>query len=170
MRIIDLGSEDEKAIQECAALLVDAFASSAGWPDMQSALEEVRESLETGRISRIVDVDLPQPRTVETRELDRYFEHVTAVREALRRHEGSGHPPDPVPVHGCCGSSRHGRPRFGHPRGTPAKLNGRRPPSTARHSRPRGVQGLAADPATAELSASRTRVMQVRRTPPIQPC
>jgi NitT/TauT family transport system ATP-binding protein len=40
-----------------------------------------------GRISRIVDVDLPQPRTVETREHERYFELVTEVREALRAHE-----------------------------------------------------------------------------------
>jgi NitT/TauT family transport system ATP-binding protein len=40
-----------------------------------------------GRVARIVDVDLPQPRTVETRELERYFELVTQVREALRRHE-----------------------------------------------------------------------------------
>jgi NitT/TauT family transport system ATP-binding protein len=40
-----------------------------------------------GRISRIVDVDLPQPRSVETRELEHYFELVTQVREALRRHE-----------------------------------------------------------------------------------
>ena len=40
-----------------------------------------------GRISRIVEVDLPQPRTAETRDLERYFELVTAVREALRQHE-----------------------------------------------------------------------------------
>jgi NitT/TauT family transport system ATP-binding protein len=43
-----------------------------------------------GRISTIVDVDLPHPRTVETRELPRYFELVTDVREALRRHEPEG--------------------------------------------------------------------------------
>src|SRR5437016_2791676 len=52
MRIIDLSSEDDKAIHECAALLVEAF-SPGGWPDMQSALEEVRKSLEAGRISRV---------------------------------------------------------------------------------------------------------------------
>jgi NitT/TauT family transport system ATP-binding protein len=40
-----------------------------------------------GRISRIVDIDLPQPRTAETRDLERYFELVTTVREALRQHE-----------------------------------------------------------------------------------
>jgi hypothetical protein len=34
-----------------------------------------------------VSIDLPQPRTVETRELVRYFQLVTEVREALRRHE-----------------------------------------------------------------------------------
>ncbi len=37
-----------------------------------------------GRINRIVDVDLPQPRTFETRESERYFALVTTVREALR--------------------------------------------------------------------------------------
>jgi NitT/TauT family transport system ATP-binding protein len=37
-----------------------------------------------GRISRIVEVDLPQPRTAATRELPRYFELVTEVRTALR--------------------------------------------------------------------------------------
>jgi NitT/TauT family transport system ATP-binding protein len=36
-----------------------------------------------GRITGIVDVDLPQPRTAETREDPRFFEHVTAVRELL---------------------------------------------------------------------------------------
>jgi NitT/TauT family transport system ATP-binding protein len=40
-----------------------------------------------GRIARIVDIDLPQPRTADTREQERYFELVTVVREALRRHE-----------------------------------------------------------------------------------
>jgi NitT/TauT family transport system ATP-binding protein len=40
-----------------------------------------------GRISRVVPIDLPQPRTNDTRELPRYFQLVTEVREALRRHE-----------------------------------------------------------------------------------
>jgi NitT/TauT family transport system ATP-binding protein len=51
-------------------------------------------SARPGQISRIVDIDLPQPRTVETREVERYFEHVTTVREALRRHEDPGDGPD----------------------------------------------------------------------------
>ena len=37
-----------------------------------------------GRITKIIDVDLPRPRDVETRESRRYFELVTDVREALR--------------------------------------------------------------------------------------
>jgi len=36
-----------------------------------------------GRITGVVDVDLPQPRTVETREDPRFFELVTEVRELL---------------------------------------------------------------------------------------
>jgi NitT/TauT family transport system ATP-binding protein len=40
-----------------------------------------------GRISALVDVDLPQPRTAVTREEPRFFELVTEVREAL--HLGS---------------------------------------------------------------------------------
>jgi NitT/TauT family transport system ATP-binding protein len=36
-----------------------------------------------GRISGIIEVDLPQPRTVETREDSRFFELVTEVRELL---------------------------------------------------------------------------------------
>ncbi|MBX3030723.1 MAG: ABC transporter ATP-binding protein [Chloroflexi bacterium] len=43
-----------------------------------------------GRISEIIDIDLPQPRTEETRESERYFELVTQVREALRAQHGGG--------------------------------------------------------------------------------
>jgi NitT/TauT family transport system ATP-binding protein len=41
-------------------------------------------SARPGRISRIIEVDLPQPRTAETRESARYFELVGEVRAALR--------------------------------------------------------------------------------------
>ena len=37
-----------------------------------------------GRITNLVDIDLPQPRNDQTRETDRYFELVTEVRESLR--------------------------------------------------------------------------------------
>jgi len=37
-----------------------------------------------GRIVRIIDVDLPRPRTDDTRETARYFELITEVRETLR--------------------------------------------------------------------------------------
>jgi NitT/TauT family transport system ATP-binding protein len=37
-----------------------------------------------GRIAGVVNIDLPQPRSVDTREDPRYFEHVTEVRELLR--------------------------------------------------------------------------------------
>src|SRR5437764_12814724 len=40
-----------------------------------------------GRISDVVEIDLPQPRTAATREEPRFFELVTRVREAL--HLGS---------------------------------------------------------------------------------
>jgi NitT/TauT family transport system ATP-binding protein len=45
-------------------------------------------SARPGRITTVVDIDLPQPRNDETRESERYFELVTVVREALR-----GRPP-----------------------------------------------------------------------------
>jgi NitT/TauT family transport system ATP-binding protein len=42
-----------------------------------------------GRISRLIPIDLPQPRTAATREDARFFELATEVREAL--HMGGGH-------------------------------------------------------------------------------
>jgi NitT/TauT family transport system ATP-binding protein len=42
-------------------------------------------SARPGRITDVIDIDLPRPRDVDTREEGRYFELVTAVREALRR-------------------------------------------------------------------------------------
>jgi NitT/TauT family transport system ATP-binding protein len=43
-----------------------------------------------GRISHVVDVGLPQPRTDDSRETDRYYDLVTEVREALRGRVGTG--------------------------------------------------------------------------------
>jgi NitT/TauT family transport system ATP-binding protein len=43
-----------------------------------------------GKIAAVIPVDLPYPRTFETRELDRYFELVTQVRETLKE-EFIGH-------------------------------------------------------------------------------
>ena len=48
-----------------------------------------------GRITGIVDIDLPQPRTEETRESHRYYELVTEVREALRQR--TSEPDAPLP-------------------------------------------------------------------------
>jgi|YNPMSStandDraft_2_1061718.scaffolds.fasta_scaffold04345_2 NitT/TauT family transport system ATP-binding protein len=41
-----------------------------------------------GKIETVIPVDLPQPRTFETREKTRFFELATEVREALRRGHG----------------------------------------------------------------------------------
>jgi aminoglycoside 6'-N-acetyltransferase I len=60
MRVVDLVSTNESAIQQVASLLVEGFATNwpEAWPDMESALEEVRESFGPDRISRIaVDED-----------------------------------------------------------------------------------------------------------------
>jgi len=52
-------------------------------------------SARPGRITHLIDIDLPRERNVETRETERYFELVTEVREALRAGEapvGDGGP------------------------------------------------------------------------------
>ncbi len=42
-----------------------------------------------GRIAAVIEIDLPQPRTVETREDPRFFALVTEVREALAARHGA---------------------------------------------------------------------------------
>jgi NitT/TauT family transport system ATP-binding protein len=43
-----------------------------------------------GRIAQIVEVDLPRPRTDQTRARSRFFDLVTAVREGLQKHAALG--------------------------------------------------------------------------------
>ncbi|HVL53121.1 MAG TPA: ABC transporter ATP-binding protein [Vitreimonas sp.] len=47
-------------------------------------------SARPGRITKVIDVDLPRPRNEDTRETPRYFELVTDVREALRGRLSTG--------------------------------------------------------------------------------
>jgi NitT/TauT family transport system ATP-binding protein len=53
-------------------------------------------SARPGRITHVVDVDLPRPRTDGTRATERYFALVTEVREALRADGGQGQEGDPA--------------------------------------------------------------------------
>ena len=43
-----------------------------------------RMTKDENRIEKVVAIDLPRPRTFETREQPRFFELVTEVREGLR--------------------------------------------------------------------------------------
>ncbi len=55
VQIITLSSDDERAIEQVAALLIEGFKTHSpnAWPHMAAALEEVEESLGEDRISRI---------------------------------------------------------------------------------------------------------------------
>jgi aminoglycoside 6'-N-acetyltransferase I len=55
MRIIDLPAQDKDLIRQIAELLVIGFAENwpEAWPEIDSALTEVHESLQPGRISRV---------------------------------------------------------------------------------------------------------------------
>jgi NitT/TauT family transport system ATP-binding protein len=55
-------------------------------------------SARPGRISAIIPIDLPQPRTEETRESERYYELVTEVREALRGRTAGSADAEPISV------------------------------------------------------------------------
>lgn len=56
MTIIDLSADQPEHIQAAARLLITGFQQMAphAWPDMDSALEEVQESLACDRISRVL--------------------------------------------------------------------------------------------------------------------
>ena len=55
MKIGDLDTNDQPAIEQVAAMLVDGFREHwpAAWPEIGSALAEVRESFGADRISRV---------------------------------------------------------------------------------------------------------------------
>jgi aminoglycoside 6'-N-acetyltransferase I len=55
LQIIDLDAGDEHLMRQIAAMLVAGFAEHwpEAWPDLDSALDELRESLGAGRISRV---------------------------------------------------------------------------------------------------------------------
>jgi aminoglycoside 6'-N-acetyltransferase I len=55
MPIIHLTPDNQTALQQCAQLLYHSFKDSApeAWPTMEAALEEVQESLEEDRVSRV---------------------------------------------------------------------------------------------------------------------
>ena len=61
-------------------------------------------SARPGRITDVIDIDLGRPRDDETRERPRYFERITAVREALRH--GGG---DEAGVNGAAGQGGGGQ-------------------------------------------------------------
>ena len=53
--IVDLDPDQGGMVRQAAALLIEGFKDHwpDAWPDMEAALEEVRESLGEGRISRV---------------------------------------------------------------------------------------------------------------------
>lgn len=55
MQIIDLSPKGGEAIRQVASLLIEGFKETApdSWPDMTSALQEVQESFQADRVSRI---------------------------------------------------------------------------------------------------------------------
>ena len=92
----ELSADDWRAVTQRFKELVKIHSHA---PFPQDPLEQLRAATEAvflssrvvvmsarpGRITDIIDVDLPRPRGITTREEPRYFALVTAVREALRR-------------------------------------------------------------------------------------
>jgi aminoglycoside 6'-N-acetyltransferase I len=59
IEISDLNSEDENSIQQTALILINGFGENwpNSWPDLDSAIVEIQESLDNSRISRIAKQD-----------------------------------------------------------------------------------------------------------------
>ncbi|CAN5508322.1 aminoglycoside N-acetyltransferase AAC(6')-Ii [soil metagenome] len=53
MQIIDLAPDNIEAIRQTAELLFKSFGKPGAWPTIESALEEVKDSLADGCISRV---------------------------------------------------------------------------------------------------------------------
>jgi aminoglycoside 6'-N-acetyltransferase I len=55
VRIVDLPADDADVMRQAATLLVEGFKEHwpNGWPDIESALQEVHEALEPGKICRV---------------------------------------------------------------------------------------------------------------------
>jgi aminoglycoside 6'-N-acetyltransferase I len=55
MQIVDLSPKDTLPIEQVATILIEGFAAQSpdSWPDRAAALDEVRQSFGSGRISRI---------------------------------------------------------------------------------------------------------------------
>lgn len=58
MHIVDLNPDEDRAIEQTARLLLEAFRDDTpSWPDMASTREEVRVSLASDRLSRVARED-----------------------------------------------------------------------------------------------------------------
>ena len=55
IRIVDLDGSDPGRVRELASMLFEAFKEHwpSAWPDLESALREVRESLQSDRLNRV---------------------------------------------------------------------------------------------------------------------
>ncbi len=83
MKIIDL-PPNNNAIKQTADLLLESFGKPEAWPTIESALEEVRESVADGRISRVA-VDGDQTTLGGIDLYPDVYQHIKTIQN-LRRH------------------------------------------------------------------------------------
>ena len=112
-------------------------------------------SARPGRITDVIEIDLPRPRGVETREERRYFELVTAVREALRRGDADGAEPGRRRSVRTGGRGRRLRSTARGRRAGSGERDARRPGRSARPGRDASLPGgSAGSPSTCRRSSS----------------